>query len=112
LGWFFVAGFFACEMGQLFVALWDCFAMLAMTVNRNDAMCCFGLGAKIVTLRQGSVGAAKNHRSGARGTTQKTEVFFENTASSKLYFRFQKNLGFGLWGINYMDCYFTLLLYT
>ncbi|PKO99334.1 MAG: hypothetical protein CVU13_06135 [Bacteroidetes bacterium HGW-Bacteroidetes-8] len=34
---------------------------------------CISVGAKIVTLRQGSVGAAKNHRSGARGGLQKTE---------------------------------------
>jgi len=62
--------------------------------------CAAFVGAKIVTLRQGSVGAAKNHRRVVRGTTQKTEAFFENTALSKLYFRFQKNLGFGLWGVD------------
>ena len=52
---------------------------------------------------------AKNHRSGARGTTQKTGAFFENTALSKLYFRFQKNLGFGLWGVLSSDlvCFVT-----
>ena len=37
-------------------------------------MCCLSGGAKIVTLRQGSVGAAKNHRSVARGGMQNTKV--------------------------------------
>jgi hypothetical protein len=59
LGWFFVAGFFACAVGQLFVALRDCFSTFAMTVNRNGAMCCICGGAKIVTQKTTEVWRAE-----------------------------------------------------
>jgi len=49
---------------------------------RNDAMFCKCAGYKNRD--------AKNHRRVARGTTQKTEAFFENTALPKYYFVFKK----------------------